>query len=59
MDSQARFTTALSHWANPIQPPVQKDDADKRGGFKDPWGTTWWVGTRQPSRQGLSSLLDC
>lgn len=30
-----------------VQEPVQKGDEDKRGGFKDAWGTTWWVATRQ------------
>lgn len=30
-----------------VQAPVQKGDEDKRGGFKDAWGTTWWVATKQ------------
>ena len=29
-----------------VQAPVKKDDADKRGGVKDPGGTTWWIATK-------------
>jgi hypothetical protein len=29
-----------------VQAPVQKDDADKRGGVKDASGTTWWIATK-------------
>ena len=32
--------------ATEIQAPVQKDDPDKRGGFRDAGGTTWWVSTQ-------------
>jgi hypothetical protein len=29
-----------------VQEPVKKEDADKRGGVKDPGGTTWWIATQ-------------
>jgi len=29
-----------------VQVPVQKGDADKRGGVKDAGGTTWWIATQ-------------
>jgi uncharacterized glyoxalase superfamily protein PhnB len=32
-----------------VQAPVKKDDADKRGGVRDPGGTTWWIGTQMES----------
>lgn len=43
-DVDAVFARALAHGASAVQEPVQKDDEDKRGGFRDPGGTTWWVG---------------
>ena len=43
-DVDAVFARALAHGATAVQEPVQKDDEDKRGGFRDPGGTTWWVG---------------
>lgn len=46
-DVDATFAKALQHGATPVQTPVQKGDEDKRGGFKDAWGTTWWVATKQ------------
>lgn len=42
-DVNATYTRALKAGATPIQEPVRKDDADKRGGFRDAGGTTWWV----------------
>jgi len=45
-DVDATFRKALEHGATPLQEPVKKDDEDKRGGFKDAWGTTWWIGTK-------------
>ena len=29
--------------ATSVQAPVKKEDADKRGGVKDPGGTIWWI----------------
>ncbi|MEO7043055.1 MAG: VOC family protein [Gemmatimonadaceae bacterium] len=43
-DVDATFTRAIAHGAISVQEPVKKDDADKRGGFRDNGGTTWWVG---------------
>ena len=45
-DVDATYRAALSAGATAVQEPVKKDDPDKRGGFKDPIGTTWWVGTK-------------
>lgn len=43
-DVDATYQRALEHGATTVQAPVKKDDADKRGGFRDTGGTTWWVG---------------
>ena len=45
-DVDATYQRALQAGAVSVQPPVQKDDEDKRGGFTDAGGTTWWVGTQ-------------
>jgi PhnB protein len=45
-DVDATYRKALEAGAKSIQAPVKKDDEDKRGGFQDTGGTTWWVGTR-------------
>ncbi|MCE7031421.1 VOC family protein [Lysobacter sp. GX 14042] len=42
-DVDATHARALRAGATSVQAPVQKDDADKRGGVRDPGGTTWWV----------------
>lgn len=44
-DVDATFARALEVGAVAVQEPVKKDDADKRGGVKDPGGTTWWIAT--------------
>jgi len=46
-DVDATYGKALQNGATAVQAPVQKQDEDKRGGFKDAWGTTWWVATKQ------------
>jgi PhnB protein len=43
-DVDATYARALAAGASAVQEPVQKDDPDKRGGFQDAGGTTWWVG---------------
>lgn len=43
-DVDATFKRAIAHGATSVQEPVKKDDTDKRGGFRDNGGTTWWVG---------------
>jgi uncharacterized glyoxalase superfamily protein PhnB len=45
-DVDATYRLALDAGAESIQEPVQKEDEDKRGGVKDPGGTTWWIATR-------------
>ena len=45
-DVDATYQRALKHGAIALQEPVKKGDEDKRGGVKDPWGTTWWIATR-------------
>jgi PhnB protein len=45
-DVDATFKKALAAGATSVQEPVKKDDADKRGGFRDASGITWWVGTQ-------------
>ncbi len=45
-DVDATFQKALDHGATCVQKPEQKGDDDKRGGFKDTWGITWWVATK-------------
>lgn len=45
-DVDAVYRRALAAGATSVQAPVKKDDADKRGGVKDPGGTTWWIATK-------------
>ena len=42
----ATYRRALTAGATSVQKPVKKEDADKRGGVKDPGGTTWWIATK-------------
>jgi uncharacterized glyoxalase superfamily protein PhnB len=45
-DVDATYRRALQAGAKSVQEPVKKDDADRRGGVKDPGGTTWWIATK-------------
>ena len=45
-DVDTTYSRALAEGAVSVQAPVQKGDEDKRGGVKDPGGTTWWIATR-------------
>lgn len=45
-DVDATYQLALEAGAASIQPPIKKQDEDKRGGVKDPGGTTWWIATK-------------
>jgi PhnB protein len=45
-DVDATYKRALEAGGQPVQEPARKDDADKRGGVKDPGGTTWWIATQ-------------
>ena len=42
-DVDATYERALQAGGTPVQPPVQKDDSDRRGGIRDAGGTTWWI----------------
>lgn len=46
-DVDAVFQQAIVAGATTVQEPAQKTpDDDKRGGFQDSGGTTWWVATQ-------------
>jgi PhnB protein len=45
-DVDATYQKALQAGAESVQEPVKKEDEDKRGGFKDAGGTTWWIATK-------------
>lgn len=51
-DVDVIYRRAIEAGATEVQAPTQKDDADKRGGFRDPAGTTWWVGTQVGTQTG-------
>ncbi|MGI8510106.1 MAG: VOC family protein [Gemmatimonadaceae bacterium] len=40
------YRRALGTGATSVQEPIQKGDDDKRGGFTDAGGTTWWIATK-------------
>ena len=46
LDVDATYRRALEAGASSVQAPVKKHDPDKRGGVKDPGGTTWWIGNK-------------
>lgn len=39
----ATWERALQAGGIAVQAPVEKGDGDKRGGVRDPGGTTWWI----------------
>ncbi|NIP81580.1 MAG: VOC family protein [Actinobacteria bacterium] len=46
-DVDATYRRALTAGAEEVQPPERRDgDPDRRGGFRDPGGNTWWVATQ-------------
>lgn len=45
-DVDETYRRALAAGAESVQEPVKKDDEDRRGGVKDPGGTTWWIATK-------------
>jgi uncharacterized glyoxalase superfamily protein PhnB len=45
-DVDATYKRALAEGAVSVQVPEKKQDEDKRGGFRDSGGTTWWIATR-------------
>jgi PhnB protein len=42
-DVDAAWRRAMDAGATAVQAPMQKDDPDRRGGFRDAGGTTWWI----------------
>jgi PhnB protein len=51
-DVDATYAKAVAAGAKPVRPPEKGEDPDKRGGFRDPSGTTWWVGTQVERHPG-------
>lgn len=45
-DVDETYKKALGAGATSVQEPIKADDADKRGGVRDPRGTTWWIATK-------------
>jgi PhnB protein len=45
-DVDETFRKALAAGAQVIREPVKGGDSDKRGGFMDAGGTSWWVSTQ-------------
>lgn len=45
-DVDDAYRKAMNAGAVSVQEPVKKGDPDRRGGVKDPGGTTWWIGQR-------------
>ena len=47
-DVDAVFRRAVEAGGEVVQEPKQQEgDPDRRGGVKDPGGTTWWLSTQQ------------
>jgi len=44
-DAGATYAKAVALGATGIEAPVDKGDGDRRGGFRDACGNTWWVAT--------------
>jgi len=51
-DVDAVHRRAIAAGATSVQEPAQKEDDDRRGGFRDAGGTTWWVATQVGSPAG-------
>lgn len=45
-DLEGTFATAYAHGAEPVAPPMEAGDGDRRGAFRDPFGNEWWVAAR-------------
>ena len=45
-DVDKLFERAIAAGASVVKQPVQEGDNDKRGGFTDEGGPTWWVSTQ-------------
>ena len=42
-DPDAAFAKALDHGATAIRAMEEQGDGDRRGGVRDPQGTSWWL----------------
>jgi PhnB protein len=46
-DVEATYQTALAAGGVSVQEPARREGhTDRRGGFKDPGGNTWWIATQ-------------
>jgi len=45
-DVDDAYARMLAAGGESVQEPVQRDDPDRRGGVRDPGGTTWWIATQ-------------
>ena len=45
-DVDAAFARAVAAGGTVVQPVEEKGDGDRRGGVRDPHGTTWWIATQ-------------
>lgn len=45
-DVDAVFDRAVKAGGDVVQPVEEKGDGDRRGGVRDPAGTTWWLSTQ-------------
>jgi PhnB protein len=46
-DVDTTHARALEAGATSVQEPDRRGDEDRRGGVRDPGGTTWWIATRE------------
>jgi PhnB protein len=46
-DVDATHSVAIRVGAESVQEPERRGDEDRRGGVRDPGGTTWWIATRE------------
>lgn len=44
-DVDATFGLAVAEGATEVQEPSEKGDGDRRAGFRDASGNTWWIAT--------------
>lgn len=44
-DVDETYARALAAGATSLQEPIKGGGDDRRGGVRDPWGTSWWIAT--------------
>ncbi len=59
-DVDALAARAVAAGAKMVQALIDADDGDRRGGFEDPFGVTWWIASRikDISRPELQKYYD-